>query len=68
MSRVWTRVTDGGWLTGKPAYVSGDYYIAQDYDDLDTGSQKLSWFLHDENGFIAAFDTLRAAKAHVKEK
>jgi hypothetical protein len=64
---AWRRKSDAGWLQGKPAYETedGKYYAAQDYDDLDSGSQKLMWFLHDENGFIQAFDTFREVKAHV---
>jgi hypothetical protein len=62
---TWKRIPDGGWLEGRPAYESdtGDF-IAQDYDDPD-GSEKLLWFLHDDNGFVATYDTLREAKAAV---
>lgn len=58
----WTRVTDGGFLTDLPSYEKDGYYVAQDYDDLDSPSQKLMWFVHDDSGFLAAFPTLAEAK------
>ena len=63
----WNRIPDGGWLVDKPGYESedGKYFIAQDYDELEGDSQKLMWFLHnDDKGFIQAFDTLREAKRY----
>lgn len=63
--RQWMRLSNEGWLEGKPAYMSDQYYIAQDYDDLDDDSEKLMWFLHDEKGMLGAFKTLREAKAYL---
>ena len=68
----WTRTSDNGWLQGKPSYVKTingtEFYIAQDYDDLDSGSQKLMWFIHTDLGFLAAHETLTGAKAIIEDK
>jgi hypothetical protein len=66
----WRKVPDGGWLTGRPAYESPDgrFMVAQDYDDLDTGSQELMWFVHNDDGFLTAHDTLRDAVASYSAK
>ena len=62
----WNRIKDGGWLQGRPGYESEDgrFFIAQDYDDPGE-SQKIMWFVHDDNGMLGAYDTLTEAKASV---
>jgi len=70
MGNGWTRYTDAGWLQNKPSYEKGNFYIAQDYDNLDDSSEGLKWFVHNEmmGGFLQAYDTLGEAMASVDEK